>query len=60
VKKGDIAPVGKLDNFINSLDWAVLVHYWTTAEITADLNCDGRVNALDASIMLNNFFKKGS
>lgn len=59
---GDIAPRETRDDFVNSLDFSLMVSEWNLEEereSIADFNSDFRVNTLDYSILLNNFGKKG-
>ena len=59
---GDIAPEENPDNYVNTLDYSLLVSEWSLEEpkvSIADFNSDMFVNSLDYSIMVNNFNKEG-
>jgi hypothetical protein len=60
---GDIAPRSLPDNFINTLDYSVLVSEIrpevSDKESIADLNSDWVVNSIDYSLMVNNFNREG-
>jgi len=58
----DVAPSAQPDNYVNAMDYSVLVSEWnleTPSESIADFNSDLFVNSLDYSIMVNNFNKEG-
>lgn len=57
---GNIAPLSRPDNKINSIDAAELKRQWSLVNDvsrTADFNQDGRVNSLDWSCMVQNVNK---
>ena len=59
---GDIGPVGNPDNYVNVMDYSVLVSEWnleSARESIGDFNADLFVNSLDYSIMVNNFNRSG-
>lgn len=60
---GDIAPRRSPDNYVNTLDYSVLVSEMrpnvSEKESIADLNSDWVVNSIDYSFMVNNFNKEG-
>ena len=59
---GDIGPIENPDNYVNVMDYSVLVSEWnleTSRVSIADFNSDNFVNSLDYSIMVGNFNKEG-
>lgn len=60
---GDIGPRGRPDNYINTIDYSLLISEMSgvapSTESIADLNSDGAVNSIDYSIMVNNFNRDG-
>jgi len=47
------------DNYINSLDLSTQINHLYTNDYKSDLNQDGKVNSLDISNTIYNFFKHG-
>ena len=47
------------ENYINSLDMSVLVKKLYTSDTKSDLNQDSKINSLDYSNQIYNFFKAG-
>jgi hypothetical protein len=60
---GDIAPKDDPDNYVNVIDYSVLISEWNISDTPdysiADFNSDLFVNSIDYSIMVNNFNKEG-
>jgi hypothetical protein len=60
---GDIAPRSSPDNYVNTLDYSILISEMrpdvSEKESIADLNSDWVVNSIDYSFMINNFNKEG-
>jgi hypothetical protein len=59
---GDIAPRGSPDNYVNVMDYSVLVSEWNLVGpqySIGDFNSDLYVNSIDYSIMVNNFNREG-
>lgn len=59
---GDIAPKSSPDNYVNVMDYSVLVSEWNLVspkDSIGDFNSDLYVNSIDYSIMVNNFNREG-
>lgn len=60
---GDIAPRNASDNYVNVMDYSILVSEWNLESARAsigDFNADYFVNSIDYSIMVNNFHRQGN